>query len=85
MSDYSVTPYLPDDILIERHGRDSTETVWLREAFDQMTTFCENVLCEANAKEVYDAACILEEIASDLRRKYNIWKRAGFENGDILR
>lgn len=79
MSDYSVTPYPPDDILIERQGPDGTEAFWLKCAMDQMVRFTESVLCEANAQEVYDTACILELLASGLRAEYNIWKRAGFD------
>ncbi len=78
MSDYSVTPYHPDDILIERHDTDSGN-VWLKDALDQMVRFTESVLCEANAKEVYDVACILELQASELRKSYNEWRKRNFD------
>lgn len=80
MSDYSLTPYMPDDILIEKHnGCDPSESVWLREALDQLMEFTETVMCEANAKEVYDVACILETMASDLRCWYSKHKHFNFE------
>lgn len=80
MSDYSVTPYPPDDILFELcMGNDSPEHVWFADAIGHLVAHVEKYMCEANAKEVYDVACILEMKAQELRDIYNVWRRRNFE------
>jgi len=82
MSDYSVTPYMPDDILFERHAPEGTEHIWLSESLSQMVNFCNKQLCEANAKEVYEVATILELKASELRDQFNVSRRLNFRKDD---
>lgn len=81
MSDYSVSSH-HGDILFEKRVNDPSDDVWLADALNSLVAHVENNMCEANAKEVYEVACILEMKAQELRDIYNFWRRRNFEKCD---
>ncbi len=77
------------DGYMEPHDNDLRIEIWADgegSCWDFLSNMTENlieetekVMCEANAKEVYQVACNLEYWAAEIRRTYERWKLNDFQ------
>jgi hypothetical protein len=78
---HGFTVYSGNDLFIEFESDYGcgTEAIWLKEALDAQIEETEKYLSKASAMDFYEAICILESHAREMREKFEKWKYDDFE------